>query len=55
MPALRYPTLLYRTKKDESLIQKAHNAVELLSKYHTALSGTVIGDEYLGGLDPYRG
>jgi hypothetical protein len=52
---LRYPTVLYRSTKDESLIDKTHQAVDLLKTYHTSLSGSVIGDEYLGGLHPYRG
>lgn len=52
---LRYPTVLYRSTKEESLIEKTHQAFDLLKTYHTSLSGSVIGDEYLGGLHPYRG
>ena len=52
---LRYPTVLYRRNGSESLIQQTHDAVEMTSKYHTSLSGTIIGDEHLGSLSPQRG
>lgn len=52
---LRYPTVLYRLQKNESLIHQTYLAVNLTANYQTALSGTIIADEYLGGLNPQRG
>ncbi|KAL2206771.1 hypothetical protein CC79DRAFT_1370172 [Sarocladium strictum] len=52
---LRYPSVLHRRTKNESLIQQTHDAVDMVMEYHTSLSGTIIGDEHLGGLNPQRG
>ena len=52
---LRYPTVLYRLTKNENLVAKTHEAVDMTMRYQTSLSGTIIGDEYLGGLSPVRG
>ncbi|ETS87454.1 hypothetical protein PFICI_01282 [Pestalotiopsis fici W106-1] len=52
---LRYPSVLYRYTKNESLVQQTLDAVAMVVKYHTALSGTLIADEHLGGLSPQRG
>ncbi|KAH7312367.1 hypothetical protein B0I35DRAFT_376750 [Stachybotrys elegans] len=52
---LRYPTLLYRLTREPGLIRKAYEAVDLTCRYQTSLSGTIVGDEHLGGLSPQRG
>lgn len=52
---LRYPSVLYRSNKNASLVDQTFNAVDMTLKYHTSLSGTIIGDEHLGGLSPQRG
>ncbi|KIW04993.1 hypothetical protein, variant [Verruconis gallopava] len=52
---LRYPTALYRRTGNESLVQQTRDAVNMTTAYQTSLSGTIIGDEHLGGLSPQRG
>ncbi|KAH8586555.1 hypothetical protein B0O99DRAFT_701834 [Bisporella sp. PMI_857] len=52
---LRYPTVLYRWNKNSSLIQQTYDAVNMTLEYQTSLSGSIIGDEHLGGLSPQRG
>lgn len=52
---LRYPTVLYRTTKNESLVQQTYDAVNMTAQYQTSLSGTIVGDEHLGALSPQRG
>ncbi|KFY78878.1 hypothetical protein V499_02053 [Pseudogymnoascus sp. VKM F-103] len=52
---LRYPTVLYRVTGNESLVRQTRDAVDMTVKYHTSLSGTIIGDEHLGALNPQRG
>ncbi|CAL5874729.1 uncharacterized protein PFLUO_LOCUS9030 [Penicillium psychrofluorescens] len=52
---LRYPTVLYRISKNESLVPQTYMAVNLTTTYQTALSGTIIADEFLGSLNPQRG
>ncbi|CAG9972518.1 unnamed protein product [Clonostachys byssicola] len=51
---LRYPSVLHRRTKNESLIQQTHDAVNMTLQYHTSLSGTIIGDEHIGGQSPQR-
>lgn len=46
---------LYRINKNESLIQQSRDAVELTFKYQATASGSITGDEYLGGTSPQRG
>lgn len=55
MKGLRYSTVEYRLTKDESLIQKAYDAVDLTLKYQTSFSGSISADEHLGGHGPNRG
>jgi hypothetical protein len=55
LAGLRYPTVLYAFSGDKSLVEKAHDAVDMTTKYQTSLSGTIVGDEHLGGLSPQRG
>ena len=45
----------YRMNKNESLVQQSRDAVNMTGEYQTSLSGTIIADEYLGGLSPERG
>lgn len=52
---LRYPTVLYRNTRNESLVQQTRDAVNMTAQYHTSLSGTIVGDEHLGGLSAQRG
>lgn len=52
---LRYSTVLYRRNGSESLIQQTYDAVNMTVQYQTSLSGTIVGDEHLGGLSPQRG
>ncbi|KAH8652616.1 hypothetical protein BGZ60DRAFT_419927 [Tricladium varicosporioides] len=52
---LRYPTVLYRITGNESLVKQTRDAVDMTDKYHTSLSGTIIGDEHLGAQSPQRG
>ncbi len=40
---------------EQSLKKQTRTAVDLLSKYHKSLAGTIIADEYIGDLSPYRG
>ncbi|KAL1888441.1 hypothetical protein Sste5346_009558 [Sporothrix stenoceras] len=52
---MRYPAVLYRLTGNESLVTQTANAVSLITTYQSALSGTIIADEFVGGLDPQRG
>lgn len=52
---LRYPAVLHRRNGNDSLVQQTFDAVDMTTKYHTSLSGTIIGDEHLGQLSPQRG
>lgn len=52
---LRYPSILYRSNRNASLVDQTFDAVDMTLKYHTSLSGTIIGDEHVGGLSPQRG
>lgn len=40
---------------NESLVKQTRDAVDMTVKYQTSLSGTIIGDEHLGALNPQRG
>ncbi|CAK7229689.1 hypothetical protein SCUCBS95973_007310 [Sporothrix curviconia] len=52
---MRYPAVLYRLTGNESLVAQTADAVNLITTYQSALSGTIIADEFVGGLDPQRG
>ncbi|KIM98411.1 hypothetical protein OIDMADRAFT_56776 [Oidiodendron maius Zn] len=52
---LRYPTVLYRMTKNESLIPQTFNAVNWTYLYHGSRAGSIIADEHLGNLSPQRG
>ncbi|KAH9211322.1 hypothetical protein DL95DRAFT_437274 [Leptodontidium sp. 2 PMI_412] len=52
---LRYPTVLYRITGNDSLVKQTRDAVDMVVEYQTSLSGTIIGDEHLGALNPQRG
>lgn len=41
--------------KDESSVQQTRDAVNMTVTYQGANSGTIIADEYIGGLSPQRG
>lgn len=40
---------------DETLKTQTRTAVDLLSKYHRSIAGTIIADEYISDLNPSRG
>lgn len=42
-------------EKNPSLLDQSREAVDMTIKYHGSSSGTIIADEYLGGLSPQRG
>ncbi|KAI9712662.1 MAG: hypothetical protein M1820_001283 [Bogoriella megaspora] len=52
---LRYPLSVYRMTGDEALKTQTRTAVDLLTKYHRSLAGTIIADEYISDLSPTRG
>ncbi|PYH82666.1 hypothetical protein BO82DRAFT_382874 [Aspergillus uvarum CBS 121591] len=52
---LRYPTVLYRLNGNTSLLAQTLTAVNLTATYQTSLSGSIVGDEHIGGLSPQRG
>jgi hypothetical protein len=45
----------YRMTRNESLVQQTREAVNMTIMYQSSLSGSIIADEYLGGLSPQRG
>ena len=46
---------IYRNTHNEALKEQTRTAVDLLSKYHKSLAGTIIADEYISDLSPVRG
>ena len=40
---------------DEELKTQTRTAVDLVAKYHTSISGSIIGDEYITDLSPVHG
>ncbi|RAH82390.1 hypothetical protein BO86DRAFT_429272 [Aspergillus japonicus CBS 114.51] len=52
---LRYPTVLHRLNGNTSLLAQTLTAVNLTATYQTSLSGSIVGDEHIGGLSPQRG
>ncbi|KAL3419815.1 duf1680 domain containing protein [Phlyctema vagabunda] len=52
---LRYMSQKWRMNKDESLVQQSRDAVDMVVKYQGSSSGSIIADEYVGGLSPQRG
>ena len=45
----------YRYNSNSSLLQTSRDAVSWILQYHGAASGTILGDERIAGLAPYRG
>ncbi|KAI6914787.1 hypothetical protein KC318_g461 [Hortaea werneckii] len=52
---LRYMAQMYRMNRDKQLVTQTRNAINMTFQYQVGPSGTVIGDEYLGGRSPQRG
>jgi hypothetical protein len=46
---------MWRMSKNGSLVQQTREAIDMTFEYHVGPSGTILGDEYLGGLNPQRG
>jgi DUF1680 family protein len=42
-------------EKDQRLLDQSRDAVNMTIKYHGSSSGSIIADEYLGGLSTQRG
>ncbi|KAK5630093.1 hypothetical protein RRF57_005808 [Xylaria bambusicola] len=53
--AIRFPLAIYRTSHDEALKTQTRTAVDLVSKHHKSLAGTIIGDELITDLNPSKG
>lgn len=52
---LRWPLAVYRMTQESALKQQTRDALDLLWKSHTSISGTIIGDEMISDLNPFRG
>ncbi|KAL3476611.1 hypothetical protein BJX99DRAFT_258361 [Aspergillus californicus] len=52
---LRYPSVLYRMTRNDSLPNQTSDAVKWTEQYHYTRAGSITGDEHLGGISPQRG
>lgn len=46
---------MYRMNRDKHLVEQTRYAIDMTFQYQVGPSGTIIGDEYLGGRSPQRG
>ncbi|KAL4874995.1 hypothetical protein BJY04DRAFT_224504 [Aspergillus karnatakaensis] len=52
---LRYPSVLYRMTRNDSLPDQTSDAVRWTEQYHYTRAGSITGDEHLGSTSPQRG
>ncbi|EFX06033.1 duf1680 domain containing protein [Grosmannia clavigera kw1407] len=52
---LRYPLSIYRMTGDEALKEQTRTALNLLSRYHRSLAGSIVADEIITNLNPSHG
>ncbi|KAL2850238.1 hypothetical protein BJY01DRAFT_245549 [Aspergillus pseudoustus] len=52
---LRYPSVLYRMTRNETLESQTSDAVSWTEQYQMTRAGSITGDEHLGGNSPQRG
>lgn len=52
---LRYPLAIYRTTHNETYRSQTRTAINLLSKSHRSIAGTIIADESITDLSPVHG